>query len=251
MSLFLILFVFIVATSCLIGIAIAKQFNHGGGTNYPDDDGEGSIPNQKKPTIEVTEDGIVVMRNANGYLHNECGPAVIRPDGKQEWYVNGIRYEKEIFDDLSFERISKDGTFMRCDSQGRLHNLFKPACELNGVQHWFKHGVRHYHKGPAVVKPNGENQWWVEGTQYTQLEFEDFSFGECGYWFDYKGYLHHRRAPAFDNGTIKLYFVHGVRHSLTGPAYEHANGHKEWWIEGKQYSEEEFNKIVKSLETLT
>jgi len=36
----------------------------------------------------------------------------------------------------------------------------------------------------------------------------------------------------------------GKYHRLDGPAVEYAYGSKEWWIEGQNYTEEEFNKIT-------
>jgi hypothetical protein len=36
-----------------------------------------------------------------------------------------------------------------------------------------------------------------------------------------------------------------VKHSSMGPAVQKADGTKEWWIEGKQLTEEKFNKYLK------
>jgi len=37
----------------------------------------------------VFKDGAYHVRNSSGQLHREGGPAVIYPDGMQEWYRNG------------------------------------------------------------------------------------------------------------------------------------------------------------------
>jgi hypothetical protein len=37
-----------------------------------------------------------------------------------------------------------------------------------------------------------------------------------------------------------------VIHCLNGPAIEMSDGTKEWWIDGKQYTEEEFNRYLKN-----
>ena len=37
----------------------------------------------------VFENGGYRVRNSSGQLHREDGPAVIYPDGRQEWYRNG------------------------------------------------------------------------------------------------------------------------------------------------------------------
>lgn len=36
-------------------------------------------------------------------------------------------------------------------------------------------------------------------------------------------------------------------HSLEGPAVEHSDDRKEYWIEGKQYTEKEFNEKLREL----
>jgi len=44
-------------------------------------------------------------------------------------------------------------------------------------------------------------------------------------------------------GTIRWY-QNGKCHRLDGPAVEYANGTKYWYIEGVEYSEEQFNQKV-------
>ena len=40
----------------------------------------------------------------DGKLHNTNGPALIHPDGKEEYYLNGLFYTKE-----DFKKVKKDG----------------------------------------------------------------------------------------------------------------------------------------------
>ena len=53
--------------------------------------------------------------------------------------------------------------------------------------------------------------------------------------------LHHLDGPAIEcpNG-YKAWFQNGVRHRLDGPAREYTNGTVEYWIDGKELTEEEF-----------
>lgn len=37
------------------------------------------------------DEGRYVLRNRNGKLHRDDGPAIIHPDGRQFWYRNGQR----------------------------------------------------------------------------------------------------------------------------------------------------------------
>ena len=46
------------------------------------------------------------------------------------------------------------------------------------------------------------------------------------------------------DGTIKHYF-NKVLHNDDRPAIEYTDGAKAWYLNGKEYSEEEFNKIMK------
>ena len=52
-------------------------------------------------------------------------------------------------------------------------------------------------------------------------------------------------AAVWDNGRKKAWYFNGKRHRIDGPACEYANGRKEWYIEGKEYSEEEFINYIK------
>ena len=46
----------------------------------------------------------VVRYMKDGKLHNWEGPAVIHPDGKEEYYLNGFFYTKD-----AFKQVKKDG----------------------------------------------------------------------------------------------------------------------------------------------
>ena len=55
---------------------------------------------------------------------------------------------------------------------------------------------------------------------------------------------HREDGPAveWDNGT-KHWFLNGVHHRVDGPAADYIN-HKEWYIQGEDYTEEEFNNLI-------
>ena len=46
-----------------------------------------------------------------------------------------------------------------------------------------------------------------------------------------------------DTHGDKKWYKDGKRHRLDGPAVEYANGTKHWYVDDKEYSEEEFNRI--------
>ena len=96
-----------------------------------------------------------------------------------------------------------------------------PAVELvNGKKEWRLNGLIHREGGlPASISENGDRFWFVHGKR------------------------HREDGPAveFANGS-KQWWVNGKRHRLDGPAIEWNDIDRpdEYWISGRQYSEEEF-----------
>lgn len=64
-----------------------------------------------------------------------------------------------------------------------------------------------------------------------------------------RGTPHRIGGPAWQHGEDKEWWVNGERHREDGPAIEHEDGHKEWFLNGVSYSEEEFNAVSKDLST--
>lgn len=62
------------------------------------------------------------------------------------------------------------------------------------------------------------------------------------YYLD--GQLHRLDGPALEwlDGT-KRWKKAGKLHCLSGPAEEYADGSRYWWVEGNEYSEEDFNVL--------
>lgn len=60
------------------------------------------------------------------------------------------------------------------------------------------------------------------------------------YWLQ-KELLHREDGPAIVqvNGT-RIWYQNDQRHRLDGPAIECADGTCEWWIDGEEYTEEEY-----------
>ena len=77
--------------------------------------------------------GVISYYNDDFNTHREDGPAMIYPDGRQYWYING-----------------------------KLHREDGPAAIYpNGTQYWYINGKRHRENGPAVIYPNGEQHWYI------------------------------------------------------------------------------------------
>jgi hypothetical protein len=75
------------------------------------------------------------IRDRNGQLHREDGPAVIYPNGSYHWYRNGA-----------------------------LHREDGPAVILpNGNQYWYRNDMYHRDDGPALIYQDGTQKWYLNG----------------------------------------------------------------------------------------
>ena len=92
----------------------------------------------------VDEYGTLHYYNAQGQLHRVYGPAVECPDGRREWYQNGLR-----------------------------HRLAGPAVEYSdGTCEWYQNGDLHRLDGPAIVWADGIHTWFINGEHLTQAEWQ-------------------------------------------------------------------------------
>lgn len=58
-------------------------------------------------------------------------------------------------------------------------------------------------------------------------------------WFyDEDDQLHREDGPAVMAGDIEVWYIHGVRHRVDGPAYYNSQGYKEWIRNGKCHRED-------------
>lgn len=99
-----------------------------------DESGQWSKSIESK-TVEVDETGVRRWLQ-DEVLHRLDGPAVVRPDGREEWYRNG-----------------------------NLHRDDGPAMVIGGNEFWYRHGRLHRWDGPAVVRVDGTSEWWLNGTR--------------------------------------------------------------------------------------
>ncbi len=135
-----------------------------------------------------------IWRDKNGELHRDDGPAVIEPDGAQEWYQHG-----------------------------KWHRDDGPAIITpNGTREWYQHGECHRDDGPAIVESDGRQSWYQHGKRHR----ED---GPADVWAD---------------GT-QVWYQDGKRHREDGPAITYASGLLIWYWYGKEVTEEEHARLWK------
>lgn len=92
----------------------------------------------------------------------------------------------------------------------------------NGTLYWLLNGDFHRENGPAIIYPNGGEEYYIHGA-------------------------HHRiGGPAITITDIEIWIQNGHYHRLDGFAYEcrlptnpyFSIRRREWWYEGKRYSPE-------------
>jgi hypothetical protein len=56
----------------------------------------------------------------------------------------------------------------------------------------------------------------------------------------------------YEGGTSSSeYDWGGVLHRIDGPAIETSTGHREWWISGEYYTEQEFNELIREINEMS
>ena len=190
-------------------------------------------------------------KNDNGQYHREDGPAIENYNGDKEWYINGLRH-----------RV--DGPALEWKSgrkqwyiNGQLHREDGPAIEWpNGDKEWFVNGKLHRLDGPACEWIDGTKAWFINGEKFDSKKEFNKKVAEMKkaenkdkpteidkfrnkYWRNDNGKLHREDGPAYEyaDGT-KEWYINGKLHRLDGPAIEYANGSKEWYLNDKLHRED-------------
>jgi len=99
---------------------------------------------QESDSIVFHSEHDQVWMNSEGKLHRVGGPARIRPNGYQVWYVND-----------------------------KYHRVGGPAViEFDGSKYWYLNDERHREGGPAIIESSGYEDWYLKGKKVTQEEAE-------------------------------------------------------------------------------
>ena len=112
------------------------------------------------------------------------------------------------------------------DDRHRLHRVDGPA-SINqyGDKFWYLHGERHRTDGPAVELVNGYKAWYqcdkLHRMDGPAVMFNGTKLNGYGFWY-------------------RIWYLHGLKHCASGPAYENKYGQYQYWFHGVQVSKEEF-----------
>jgi len=249
---------------------------------YTRDDGyqawyqHGKIHRDGGKPAQVYGDGRKIWKVENK-LHREDGPAIEDTDGHKEWFLNDKELSQEKWElavgITKIGNIKGQKTYYRkFDGKWLIHRDFDlPAKDYrNGYQAWYQKGkihregdkpgvicadgdkfwysndVFHRTKGPAVEYNDGRQEWWLEGTELREEQWE-LAVGITKVEETDQSTCYYRK---FDN-EWKL-------HCTDGPAIvETHTGCERWFWEGKELSEEEWElvsgrtKIIVSADGLT
>lgn len=179
---------------------------------------DGSYHRLDGPAVENKQLGYRYWYHFGKY-HRENGPAVEieGEDGRQEWWYHGQRHNT-IGPALAYNNgYRREWWYL-----GMLHRIDGPAILTPHEQMWYFHGNLHRWNGPAIEYSGGKKEWRIGGL------------------------LHRVDGPAvIIPGIRNEYYQKGILHRLDGPAVEcEANGVNRYYINGKYYEEEVYNKVT-------
>jgi len=191
-------------------------------------------------TLHIMRDK-VEWRNKENQIHREDGPAVEWASGQKDWYIHNKRHRE---DGPAIEWA--DGT-KSWHINGKHHRLDGPALEdNNGFKMWFVNNKLHRTDGPAIEYSDGTKEWHlnnklvteqdVMGKQESTMTVDQYGIKS---WRNKEGKYHRTDGPAIEhsNGT-KYWYLNGDLHRTDGPAIECADGYQLWCQNGKLHRED-------------
>lgn len=109
-----------------------------------------------------------------------------------------------------------------CEAFGPMRKKTLPdgteRIETEGFVAYKKNDEYHRVGGPAFIDKNGKvESWYLNGRR------------------------HRIDGPAYTNNGVRHWYLNGVRHRTDGPAIT-TGKHEEYWVHGKIFSKEEFDK---------
>lgn len=190
------------------------------------------------------------LRDNQGRLHCEDGPAVYYSDGSVEvWYWHGKIHRKG-------GPAYKYGSSIKWYRHGRLHRLDGPAVETYYEKSWWKDGRRHRDKDlPAEIqysthgrKRIHRRRWYKNGYLHRDNDKPAEIMRDRSIWYT-NGYLHRDNdKPAVINNNYihREYWKNGIRHRSNGPSYIGYNyEHNMWHFEGEDVTDK-VNEVRKT-----
>ena len=189
------------------------------------------------PAIEYADGGKEWY--VEGKLHRLDGPAIEWAGGTKEWYIKGKQMTKQQFNkwrlkhnpikESRAENLKQLASMEVPIESGVGYDVYKIK---DGYRYEYAAGDIYYlnnnkaiHRigGPAVIHRNGDYSWQIN-EKFHRVDGPAVRFTD-------------------ENGNVKfLWYVNDMLHRVDGPAIEWSDGHKEWYVNGKEMTEEQFNQ---------
>lgn len=181
-----------------------------------------------------------------GVLHNSHGPAISRSNGDAEYWLWGVRYEdyESYSEDAAVARsLEEDFAPLRTVFDGHEHRVAPVLSNFaNGEQRSTINGSLHDIAGPAIYGPADYEGYYSDGLAHREDGPAVVASTTTKAWAK-NGIISREDGPAieFSNG-VQWYIKDGKFHRTDGPAV--VGGSKdEYWVDGKQMTEDEFNEM--------
>lgn len=138
---------------------------------------------------------------------------------------------------------------------GLRHRLKFPAIiGTHGIEYWLN-GVRHRDGGPSVISNNGTKSWYQHGIMYNpEGPCYVSGDGKSKLWHDERGRLHNDFGPSVINEIEMCWTNHGVYHNENGPSLIQItpDGKRtvKWYINGISYTETKYFEKIKEIKEI-
>ncbi|KQO98832.1 hypothetical protein [Leifsonia sp. Leaf264] len=138
-------------------------------------------------TVEVNEHGTTqyFKTSADGSraLHREDGHAVVYRDGGGYYMLDGNYLFEPFSDDVKLElrytHTDADGIRTQYWAYDEDGHSWEAHIEEGGVHRYFHDGQPHRLGDPAVVHPDGSEEWWRDGVKYDIFAEGDEYLGDA------------------------------------------------------------------------
>jgi hypothetical protein len=94
----------------------------------------------------------------------------------------------------------------------------------------------------------GTKRWTLQSGDYHREDGPAVEYGNGGKYWYINGQKHREDGPAIENSGGKAWMINDKLHRVDGPAVEWCDGKENWWLEGIEYTKQEYRckmRVVK------
>jgi hypothetical protein len=180
----------------------------------------------------------------NCMAHSVIGPADIKSNGTQAYYMYGVKhceYGPAIVD------VVKNTKYWYV--YGLLHRedgpaIIRPSINKNNtINEWYRYGVSHRFDGPSFVEYNNKDDEiyyyvWMKDGKIHRSELDGQGNGPAIHMI--KKYYQNEYYEGYE---FSCWYLNGVVERWNGPAHE-LFGVKKWFLNGREMDEKIFTKTL-------